>query len=382
MYIYADNAATTRLSKTALDAMLPYLTEEYGNPSSLHTAGKKSFEAAEKAGKDVADLLGFENARVIFNSGGSEANTQALLTGAAYGEKSNKKHIVSTAFEHSSVTETLEMLRSRGFEITLLNPDENGFISVSQIKDALRCDTCLVSVMFANNEVGTVQPVKEIGALCAAAGVLFHTDAVQAAGHIKTDNKIINADMISISAHKFRGPKGTGALILKDGLFPYRLIFGGKTQGGMRGGTVDTAGAVGMAAALTEACGNIEKTNERLYKARLALIDGLLKIPGAKFNGAKENSLPGIVNVSFKGIEGERLVLLLDTKGIACSSGSACSGGNAPSASLKAMGRSDEEARQSIRLSLGENITDDEIGYIINTTTECVRLLRSTETEL
>lgn len=383
MYIYADNAASAPLRKSALEAMLPYLTEYCGNSSALHRAGEALRDAEERAKTAIAAALGCRKARVILTSGGCEANCQAIFSAAALGEKTGRKHIVSTGFEHSSVKEALAFLAEHGFSVTLVNPDSDGFIHTEDIKKALRHDTCLVSVMCANNEVGTVQPVKEIGTLCRENGIIFHTDAVQAAGHIHINTDEICADLLTVSAHKFGGPKGTGALIINNAaIAPLPLIFGGKTQDGARGGTVDTAGAVGMAAALTEACGSIEKKNERLYKARLTLIDGLLKIPGAVLNGSEENSLPGIVNVSFSRIEGERLVLLLDTKGIACSSGSACSGGNAPSESLKAMGRSDEEARQPVRLSLGENITDEEIGYIINTVSECVRLLRSTGTEL
>ena len=376
--IYADNAATTSLSPAALQAMLPYLTEQYGNPSSLYAFGQDAKEALEDARSRVAACLGAQPREIYFTSGGSEADNQALLTAAAIGEKKGKKHIISTAFEHHAVLHTLEYLKKRGFEVTLLDVHENGVIAPDEVAAAIREDTCLVSVMFANNEIGAVQPVAAIGAVCREKGVLFHTDAVQAAGHLPIDVGAMNVDMLSLSAHKFHGPKGVGVLFAKKGVLPVSLIHGGAQERGRRAGTENVAGVVGMATALELACGAMADNMERLTKLRDRLIAGLDAIPYAALNGDPVRRLPGNVNFCFEGIEGESLLLLLDDRGVCASSGSACTSGSLdPSHVLLAIGRPHEVAHGSLRLTLGEETTEADVDYLIESVADVVTRLRS-----
>ena len=376
--IYADNAATTRLSKTALDAMMPYLTENYGNPSSWHTAGQRAKEALENARETVADCIGCSPREIYFTSGGSEADNQAIISAARLGEKAGKKHIISTAFEHHAVLHTLEKLRSEGFIIELLDVGSTGNVTAEQVKNAIREDTCLVTAMFANNEIGSVLPIEEIGRVCKEKGVLFHTDAVQAAGHIEIDVKKQNIDMLSISAHKFHGPKGIGVLYAKTGIILTNIINGGAQERGKRAGTENVPSIVGMAAALKEATGKIGQNAKKVSALRDRLIEGLSEIPHSALNGDPENRLPGNVNFCFEGIEGESLLLLLDAKGICASSGSACTSGSLdPSHVLLAIGRPHEVAHGSLRLSLSEENTEDEIEYIIKEVPKVVEYLRN-----
>ena len=377
MNIYADHAATTRMSQTAIDAMLPYMSQCYGNPSSLHTVGQKANEALTQARERIAACLGCDAREITFTSGGSEADNQAIISAARLGEKKGKKHIISTAFEHHAVLHTLKKLEKEGFAVTLLDVHENGMVSAQQVEAAIRPDTCLVTVMFANNEIGSVQPIAEIGAVCRSKGVLFHTDAVQAAGHLHIDVVSQQIDMLSLSAHKFHGPKGCGVLYARKGIRLTNLIEGGAQERGKRAGTENIPGIMGMAAALEEACAHIDENAARLIPLRDKLIAGLSAIPHSALNGDPVNRLPSNVNFWFEGIEGESLLLLLDDKGICASSGSACTSGSLdPSHVLLAIGRVHDVAHGSLRLSLGEDITEEEIDYLIRSVTEVVAYLR------
>ena len=377
MNIYADNAATTKMSKTAFEAMLPYITDIYGNPSSLHSAGQAAADALRKARADMADALGCEPSEIIFTSGGSEADNQAIISAAAIGEKKGKKHIISSAFEHHAVLHTLKKLEKQGFEVTLLDVGKNGIINPDDVAKAITDSTYLVTIMFANNEIGTIQPIAEIGKICRENGVIFHTDAVQAAGHIKIDVKEQNIDMLSLSAHKFHGPKGVGALYAKKGIRLINLIEGGAQERGKRAGTENVPAIVSMAAALTEAVQEIDENAKKVSILRDRLIAGLSKIPHSALNGDPSQRLPGNVSFCFEGIEGESLLLLLDAKGICASSGSACTSGSLdPSHVLLAIGRPHEVAHGSLRLTLSEGNTEEEIDYMIKEITEVVGYLR------
>ena len=378
MRIYADNAATTKMSKTAIEVMTRQMNEVYGNPSSLHSVGQEAAEILAKARQDVADCLHCEAREITFTSGGSEADNQAIQTAAAYGARKGKKHIISTAFEHHAVLHTLKKLEKQGYEITLLDVHENGLVTAQQVAEAIREDTCLVTIMFANNEIGTVQPIAEIGAVCREKGVLFHTDAVQAAGHLHIDVQAMNIDMLSLSAHKFHGPKGVGVLYAKKTIFLATLIEGGAQEKGKRAGTENLPGIVSMTAALKEACENIDTNMPKVAAMRDRLIDGILEIPHCALNGAREPRLPGNANFCFEGIEGESLLLLLDDKGICASSGSACTSGSLdPSHVLLAIGRPHEVAHGSLRLTLCEENTAEEVEAIIQGVKDVVSLLRN-----
>ncbi|MBR4807402.1 MAG: cysteine desulfurase NifS [Lachnospiraceae bacterium] len=378
MKIYADNAATTKMSEAAIEAMLPYMKEIYGNPSSLYSIGQEAKEHLEDARKRVAAVLGCEPKEVYFTSGGSEADNQAIISAARMGQKKGKKHIISTAFEHHAVLHTLEKLEKEGFEIELLDVHNNGIVTAGQVKDAIREDTALVTIMFANNEIGTVQPIREIGAVCREKNVIFHTDAVQAIGHVPINVKEDNIDMLSLSGHKFHGPKGTGVLYVKKGIRLTNIIEGGAQERGKRAGTENVPGIMGLAKALEDATRDIEGYTKKLTPLRDKLIEGILKIPYSELNGDREKRLPATVNFCFEGIEGESLLLLLDDKGISASSGSACTSGSLdPSHVLLAIGRPHEVAHGSLRLSLGEDTTDEEIDYLIKSVTEVVEYLRS-----
>ena len=378
MNIYADNAATTRMSKTAIDAMIPYMGEIYGNPSSLHTVGQKANEALMSARERVAKCFGCEPREILFTSGGSEADNQAIVSAARIGEKKGKKHIISTAFEHHAVLHTLAKLEKEGFEVTLLDVHENGIVTPEEVAAAIRPDTCLVTIMYANNEIGSIQPIPEIGAVCREKGVLFHTDAVQAAGHLHIDVKEQNIDMLSLSAHKFHGPKGVGVLYAKKGIPLTNIIEGGAQERGKRGGTENIPGIMAMAAALEEACANIDKNAAHLTPLRDKLIAGLSKIPHSILNGDPVHRLPSNVNFCFEAIEGESLLLLLDDKGICASSGSACTSGSLdPSHVLLAIGRVHDVAHGSLRLSLGEDVTEEQVDYMIEAVTDVVTYLRN-----
>ena len=375
--IYADNAATTRLSKTALDAMLPYLTEEYGNPSSLYALGQRAKEGIEAARATIARCLGAAPGEIWFTSGGSEADNQALRSAAAIGAKKGKRHQISTAFEHHAVLHTLEQLEGEGFEVTLLDVHEHGVVTPEQVAAAIRPDTALVSVMYANNEIGTIQPIAAIGAVCRERGVLFHTDAVQAAGHLPINVVTQNIDLLSLSAHKFHGPKGTGVLYARRGVPLRPLICGGAQERGKRGGTENVAAIAGMAAALDAACAGMEQNAKRLTALRDRLIEGLERIPYGQLNGDRTNRLPGNVNFCFEGIEGESMLLLLDDAGICASSGSACTSGSLdPSHVLLAIGRPHEVAHGSLRLTLGEDADEETVDEIIRAVTGTVTQLR------
>ncbi len=378
MQIYADNAATTKTSRTAIDAMLPYMDQIYGNPSSLHSVGQAANEALTKARQEIADCLGCEAREIYITSGGSEADNQALRSAAYFGAKKGKKHLISTAFEHHAILHTLDQLKEEGFEVTLLDVHENGYVTPEEVAAAIREDTALVSVMFANNEIGSVQPIAEIGAVCREKGVLFHTDAVQAVGHIAMQVKAMNIDMLSLSAHKFHGPKGVGVLYARRGVPLRSLINGGAQERGKRAGTENMPAIMGMAAALKEACANIPKNTEHLTAMRDKLIQGLSKIPHSVLNGDPVKRLPGNVHFCFEGIEGESLLLLLDAKGICASSGSACTSGSLdPSHVLLAIGRPHEIAHGSLRLSLSEENTMEEVDYMIETIPQVVEYLRN-----
>ena len=377
MQIYADNAATTRMSRTAIDAMLLYMEEIYGNPSSLYSIGQRAKEALEQARSDIAAVIGADPREITFTSGGSEADNQALLSAATLGKKQGKLHIVSSAFEHHAVLHALKRLESEGFEVTLLPVHENGIVDVHEVEAALREDTCLVTIMTANNEIGTLQPVREIGAVCRAHGVPFHTDAVQAVGHLPIDVKADNIDLLSASAHKFHGPKGVGFLFARRGVRLTNLIEGGAQERGKRAGTENVAGIMAMAAALKEAAAGMAENAARMTALRDRLIAGLSEIPHSALNGDAVRRLPGNVNFCFEGIEGESLLLLLDDKGISASSGSACTSGSLdPSHVLLAIGRVHDVAHGSLRLSLGEDATEEEVDYIIRSVREVVEYLR------
>ena len=377
MRIYADNAATTAMSPAAAAAMMPFLTEQYGNPSSLYTLGQQAREAVEKAREATARCIGAGAREITFTSGGSEADNQAILTAAAIGAKAGKKHIVSDAIEHHAVLHTLKKLEREGFEITLLPVHENGIVRLPELIAAVREDTCLVSVMYANNEIGTIQPVREIGRFCRGRGVLFHTDAVQAVGHVPVDVEADYIDMLSASAHKFHGPKGVGFLYARKGVRLTNLIEGGAQERGKRAGTENVPGIAAAAAALTEAVSNMTANAEKLTKLRDRLIAGLAEIPHSALNGDGRVRLPSNVNFCFEGIEGESLLLLLDDKGVMASSGSACTSGSLdPSHVLLAIGRAHDVAHGSLRLTLGEDADEEQVDYVIAAVKEVVAYLR------
>ncbi len=377
MRVYADNAATTRVSKTALEAMLPYFTEIYGNPSSLHSVGQEAKEALENARERIAGHLGCQAREIYFTSGGTEADNMAIRTAAALGARKGKKHIISTAFEHHAVLHTLKKLEKEGFEVTLLDVKDTHNITADQVRSALREDTCLVTCMFANNEIGSVLPIREIGAICKEAGVPFHTDAVQAVGHLPIHVKNDNIDMLSLSGHKFHGPRGVGALYIRRGLAPANLIEGGGQERGKRPGTENLPGIMGMAAALDEAMAHLAEHTERVTALRDKLIEGLSKVPHCVLNGDPVNRLPGNVSFCFEGIEGEALLLLLDARGVCASSGSACTSGSLdPSHVLLAIGRPHEIAHGSLRLSLSDENTAEEMDHILKVVPEVVSYLR------
>jgi len=378
MFVYADNAATTSVSKTALDAMMPYLTEQYGNPSSLYAFGQQAKEGLEAARKTVAECINAEPREIYFTSGGSEADNQAIVSAAKAGARKGKRHLISTAFEHHAVLHTLKKLEKEGFEVTLLDVHEDGVVRLEDLEAAIREDTALVTIMFANNEIGTIQPVKEIGALCREKGIPFHTDAVQAAGHLPIDVKDMNIDMLSMSGHKFHAPKGVGVLYAKRNMPLFNIIEGGAQERGKRAGTENMAGIVALAAALKESCDNMEANNARIIPMRDKLFAELGKIPHSKINGSLEHHVPGTVNMCFEGIEGESLLLMLDMKGICASSGSACTSGSLdPSHVLLSIGLPHEVAHGSLRLSIGEYNTMEEIDHIIATVPQVVEYLRN-----
>ena len=376
--IYADNAATTRLSETALAAMLPYLTEQYGNPSSLYTLGQTAATALSQARETVARCLHCRPEEIVFTSGGSEADNQAILSAARWGKRQGKTHIISTAFEHHAVLHTLQKLEKEGFTVTLLDVHADGRITPQQVEAAITQDTCLVTVMYANNEIGTIQPIGEIGAICRARKVPFHTDAVQAAGHLAIDVGAEQIDMLSLSAHKFHGPKGVGALYVRKGVPLLPLIEGGAQERRKRAGTENVAGIVGLAAALQTACDHLAANAAKVTALRDKLIDGLAAIPHAALNGDRDHRLPGNVNVCFEGVEGESLLLLLDDRGICASSGSACTSGSLdPSHVLLAIGRPHEVAHGSLRLSLCEENTEAEVDTMLREIPKVVEYLRN-----
>ena len=378
MQVYADNAATTRMSDKALAAMTPYFQDIYGNPSSLHTVGQKAAEALADARRRVADCLGCSFREITFTSGGSEADNQAIISAARIGERKGKKHIISTAFEHHAVLHTLKKLEKEGFEVTLLDVGSTGTVTPQQVADAIREDTCLVTIMYANNEIGSILPIPEIGRVCHEKGVLFHTDAVQAAGHLHINVKEQNIDMLSLSGHKFHGPKGVGALYVRKGFPLVNVIEGGAQERGKRAGTENVAGICGMAAALKDACDHMDENMPRVAAMRDRLIEGLSRIPHSALNGDRVNRLPGNVSFCFEGIEGESLLLLLDAKGVCASSGSACTSGSLdPSHVLLAIGRVHDVAHGSLRLSLSEYNTDEEIDHILKVVPEVVSYLRN-----
>lgn len=377
MRIYLDNAATTKMSRTATDAMLACMENVYGNPSSLHSVGQAAAEALGNARVRIAKCLGCSDREITFTSGGSEADNQAILSAACAGGKIGKKHIVTTAFEHHAVLHTLDKLKREGFEVTYLDVHENGVLLPRQVSDAIREDTCLVTVMYANNEIGTVQPIEAIGQVCRAKGVIFHTDAVQAAGHLYIDVKEQNIDMLSLSAHKFHGPKGIGVLYAKTGIDLTTLVEGGAQERGKRAGTENIPAIIGMAAALEEACATMDEHAKKLSDLRDKLIAGLAEIPHSVLNGDACKRLPGNVNFCFEGVEGESLLLLLDDKGICASSGSACTSGSLePSHVLLAIGRVHDIAHGSLRLTLSEENTGEQIAYTVQAVKEAVGYLR------
>ena len=378
MMIYADNAATTKMSRTALDAMIPCLTEQYGNPSSLYMLGQRAREILEESRDKVAAAIGAEPNEITFTSGGSEADNQAIRSAAMIGKQKGKTHIISTAFEHHAVLHTLKKLEKEGFTVTLLDVHEDGLVRPEELEAAIRDNTCLVTIMYANNEIGTIQPITELGAICKKHGVIFHTDAVQAVGHVPINVKEQNIDMLSSSAHKFHGPKGIGFLYARRGIRLTNLIEGGAQERGKRAGTENVPEAVAMAAALEEAVSNLDKNAAHVSALRDKLIRGLSEIPHSALNGDAVKRLPGNVNFCFEGIEGESLLLLLDDRGICASSGSACTSGSLdPSHVLLAIGRVHDVAHGSLRLSLGEDITDEQVDYLIRNVKEVVEYLRS-----
>ena len=378
MRVYADNAATTQISEKALQAMMPAFREHYGNPSSLHTLGQNQNEILQDARARVAKCLGCEPREIYFTSGGSEADNQAICSAAYYGAKKGKKHIISTPFEHHAVLHTLDKLQKDGFEVTYLDVKQGHNITAQQVKDAIREDTCLVTTMYANNEIGSVLPIAEIGAICKEAGVPFHTDAVQAVGHIAIDVKAQNIDMLSLSGHKFHGPRGVGALYCRKGLPLVNIIEGGAQERGKRAGTENTPAIVGMTVAMEEACAHLEENNAVSRRHRDRLIEGLSKIPHCALNGDPVNRLPGNVSFCFEGIEGESLLLLLDAQGICASSGSACTSGSLdPSHVLLSIGRVHDVAHGSLRLSVCHLNTDEEIDHCLKVVPEVVQQLRN-----
>lgn len=377
MFVYADNAATTCVSKTALDAMMPYLTEQYGNPSSLYAFAQNSKEALENARKTVADIIGAQPKEIYFTSGGSEADNQAIVSMAKVGALKGKKHLISTKFEHHAVLHTLKKLEKEGFEVTLLDVHEDGVVRLEDLEAAVRKDTALVTIMFANNEIGTVQPIKEIGEFCRARKIPFHTDAVQAAGHMPINVQEMNIDLLSMSGHKFHAPKGVGVLYAKTGMPLFNIIEGGAQERGKRAGTENIPGIVALAAALKESVDNMEANTAKIIPMRDKLFAELSKIPHSKINGSLEHHVPGTVNMCFEGIEGESLLLLLDAKGVCASSGSACTSGSLdPSHVLLSLGLPHEVAHGSLRLSIGEYNTMEEIDHIIKVVPEVVAYLR------
>ena len=378
MQVYADNAATTKMSKVAINAMMEYLENNYGNPSSLHTMGQEAKEALDAARATVAKCLGCDPREIIFTSGGSEADNQAIISAARYGARKGKKHIISTAFEHHAVLHTLEKLKKEGYEITLLDVSQGHNVTAQQVKDAIREDTCLVTCMYANTEIGSVLPIREIGAVCKEAGVPFHTDAVQAVGHIAIDVKEQNIDMLSLSAHKFHGPKGVGALYVRRGFPLKNVIEGGAQERGKRAGTENLPAICGMAAAMEDACAHLDENMAKVRAMRDRLIAGLKQIPHCALNGDEVNRLPGNVSFCFEGIEGESLLLLLDAKGVCASSGSACTSGSLdPSHVLLAIGRVHDVAHGSLRLSLCEYNTEEEVDHILTVVPQVVSYLRN-----
>lgn len=378
MFVYADNAATTCVSKTALDAMMPYLTEQYGNPSSLYAFAQNSKEALENARKTVADIIGAQPKEIYFTSGGSEADNQAIVSMAKVGALKGKKHLISTKFEHHAVLHTLKKLEKEGFTVTYLDVHENGLVTPEQVEAAITPETCLVTIMYANNEIGTIQPIRAIGAVCRKAGVLFHTDAVQAVGHIPVNVAEDEIDMLSLSAHKFHGPKGIGVLYAKRGIILSSLIEGGAQERNKRAGTENIPAIMGMAAAMEEAVRNLPETMPRVTALRDRLIAGLNEIPHGALNGDAKNRLPGNVNFCFEGIEGESLLLLLDDRGVCASSGSACTSGSLdPSHVLLAIGRPHEVAHGSLRLTLDASATEAEVDAIIAAVRDVVEYLRN-----
>lgn len=378
MQIYLDNAATTKMSEHAIQAMLPYMNEIFGNPSSLHSAGQQANEALTDARTRIARLLNAEPSEITFTSGGSEADNQALVSAARLGEKHGKRHIISSAFEHHAVLHTLDKLQKEGFEVTLLDVQEDGLIRLEQVAEAIRPDTCLVSIMYANNEIGTIQPIAEIGALCHERGILFHTDAVQAVGHLNIDVKVQQIDMLSLSAHKFHGPKGAGVLYSRKNIPLTTLIEGGAQERHKRAGTENIPAIMGMAAAMEDACAHLAENASKIGALRDRLIQGLSEIPHAVLNGDAEKRLPGNVHFCFEGIEGESLLLFLNDKGICASSGSACTSGSLdPSHVLLAIGRPHEIAHGSLRLSLSEETTEADIDTTIQAVKDVVSQLRS-----
>ncbi|MBR0162116.1 MAG: cysteine desulfurase NifS [Oscillospiraceae bacterium] len=378
MFVYADNAATTSVSKAALDAMLPYLTENYGNPSSLYSFGQKATEALTEARETIAACINADPKEIYFTSGGSEADNQAIVSAARLGARKGKKHLISTQFEHHAVLHTLAKLEKEGFEVTLLDPHSDGVIRVEDVENAIREDTALVTIMFANNEIGTVQPIAEIGALCREKKIPFHTDAVQAAGHMPIDVKAMNIDMLSMSGHKFHAPKGVGVLFARRGMVLTNIIEGGAQERGKRAGTENVAGIVAMAAALKESCDNMEANTAKIIPMRDKLFRELSKIPHSKINGSLEHHVPGTVNMCFEGIEGESLLLMLDDQGICASSGSACTSGSLdPSHVLLSIGLPHEVAHGSLRLSIGEYNDMEQIDHICAVVPKVVEYLRS-----
>ena len=375
--IYADNAATTRMSDAAIKRMTELMTDTYGNPSSLYSIGQKAKEVLEEAREDVAEVIGANPREIYFTSGGSEADNFAIRSAAVIGAKNNKKHIISTAFEHHAVLHTLRALEKEGFEVTLLDVHEDGLVRLNELEEAIREDTCLVTVMYANNEIGTIQPIREIGKVCREKNILFHTDAVQAIGHLPIDVEKDNIDMLSASGHKFRGPKGAGFLYAKKGIRLTNLIEGGAQERGKRAGTENVPAISAMALALKDAVSNMEDNTKATIKRRDRLIEGLSKIEHSALNGDATKRLPGNVNLCFEGIEGESLLLLLDDKGIMASSGSACTSGSLdPSHVLLAIGRVHDVAHGSLRLSINEETTDEDVEYIIKSVEEVVTYLR------
>lgn len=375
--IYADNAATTKMSDAAVKTLVDLIGTTYGNPSSLYSFGQDAKEVLEQARADVAEAIGANPREILFTSGGSEADNQALLSAAAIGARKNKKHIISTAFEHHAILHTLKKLEKEGFEVTLLDVHENGLVRPEEVENAIREDTALVTVMYANNEIGTIQPIREIGAICRKHGVIFHTDAVQAVGHIKVNVEEDNIDMLSASGHKFHGPKGTGFLYAKKGIALTNLIEGGAQERGKRAGTENVPGIASMATALKESVAALDDYKAKLSPVRDRIIAGLNEIPHSALNGDAVSRVPSNINFCFEGIEGESLLLLLDDKGIAASSGSACTSGSLdPSHVLLAIGRVHDVAHGSLRLSIGEDITDEDADYIIKSVKEVVEYLR------